>query len=233
MHSLRNVSKEGERVAVAPSPDDGRRPQTRPDVNRSENPEGLLLTTDERANLVGLKFLDGQSSDCSIVESMTGVGGPFEPAIDRVPGDSLDARNGGLVQAFDAEGGDFVEGRATMLESMVRRPGVGAEGLAASPASVPTTPSPFRPVEAVTDDSSGSGISRQRAFPVYAAETLHCSWTGRPQDWWPGIEPQIVAGTGVTVGPPTVDDVSTGAIAAPTCAGQEAGRSWRPGPGGS
>ena len=108
---------------------------------RHARPDGLELTTDERANLVGLNLLDGQSSDRSIVESMAGVGGPFEPAIDRVPGDSLDARNGGLVQAFDAEGSDFVEGRATMLDSMIRGAGVGAEGLAASPASVSTTPS--------------------------------------------------------------------------------------------
>ena len=140
---------------------------------------------------------------------MTRVGGPFEPAIDRVPANSFCARNGGLVQAFDAEGGDLIEGRATMLDSMVRRPGVGAEGLAASLATVATTPSPFRPVRAVTDDSSGSGISRQRTVPVCAAETLHCSWTGRQQDWSPGIEPQILAGTGVTIGPPTVDDGST------------------------
>jgi hypothetical protein len=116
---------------------------------------------------------------------MTRVGGPFEPAIDGIPGDLLDASNGGLVQAFDAEGGDLVEGRATMLESMVRRPGVGAEGLTASLASVSTTPSAFRSVEAVTHDPSGSGFSRQWAVLVCAAETLHCSRTGRQQDWSP------------------------------------------------
>ena len=212
MHSLRNVSKEGERVAVAPSPDDGRRPQTRPHVNRSEDPDGLLLTTDERANLVGLKFLDGQSSDRSIVESMTGVGGPFEPAIDRVPGDSLDARNSGLVQAFDAEGSDFVEGRAAMLESMIRGAGVGAEGLAASPASVSTALPVLGLVEAVAHDPSRSGFSGQRASPVCTTETLHCSWTGRQQGWLPGIEPQIVAATVVTMGPPTLDGGSTAQI---------------------
>jgi hypothetical protein len=37
----------------------------------------------------------------------------------------------------------------------------------------------------VTHDSSGSGFSRQRAVLVCAAETLHCSWTGRQQDWSP------------------------------------------------
>jgi hypothetical protein len=121
----------------------------------------------------------------AIVESMTGFGGSFEPAIDRIPGDSLDASNGGLVQAFDAEGGNLAEGRATMLESMVRRRSAHAEGLAASLAPVSTTPPPFRPVEAVADDPSGSGLSQQWAFPVCAAETLHCSWTGRQQGWSP------------------------------------------------
>ena len=89
---------------------------------------------------------------------MTRVGGPFEPAIDRIPGDSLDSCDGGLVKAFDAEGGDLVEGRAAMLQSMVRRPGVGAESLAASPASVSTALSELGLVEAVADDPSGSGF---------------------------------------------------------------------------
>jgi hypothetical protein len=123
-----------------------------------------------------LKLLDGQSCDFAIVELMTRFGGPCEPAINRIPGDSLDASDSGLVQAFDAEGGNLVEGRATMLEPMVRRLGGRAEGLAASPASVSTTPSPFRPVEAVADDSSRSGFSGRRASTVCATEVLHCSW---------------------------------------------------------
>jgi hypothetical protein len=67
---------------------------------------------------------------------MTRVGDPFEPAIDGIPGDLFDARDGGLVQAFDAESGNVIEGRAAMLQSMIRRPGVRAEGLTASLASV-------------------------------------------------------------------------------------------------
>jgi hypothetical protein len=128
-----------------------------------------LLATDDGTNLVSLQFLHSQARDPSRVESMTRFGGPFEPAIDGIPGDLLDARNGGLVPAFDTEGGDLVEGRATILESMVRRRGRRAEGLAASPAAVATTPPPFRPVEAVTHDSSGSGFSRQWAVLVCAS----------------------------------------------------------------
>jgi hypothetical protein len=104
---------------------------------------------------------------------MTRVGGAFEPAIDGIPADLLDTSDRRLIQAFDAEDGDLVEGRATMFESLVRRPGVGAEGLTASLASVSTTPSPFCPVEAVTHDSSGSGFPCQRAVLVCATVTLH------------------------------------------------------------
>jgi hypothetical protein len=44
----------------------------------------------------------------------------FEPASDCIPGNLLYSGDCGLVQALDAQGGNFVEGRATMLESMVR-----------------------------------------------------------------------------------------------------------------
>ena len=56
-----------------------------------------------------------------------------------IPGDLLYPSNRGLVQALDAEGGDLIEGRATMLESMVWRTGVRAECLSATPAPVWTT----------------------------------------------------------------------------------------------
>ena len=56
----------------------------------------------------------------------------------------------------------------------------GAEGLAASPASVSTTLPELGLVEAVADDLSRSGFSGRRTFPVCATETLHCCWTGQP-----------------------------------------------------
>ena len=57
---------------------------------------------------------------------------------------------------------------------MVGRAGIRAESLAASAATISTAPPPFGFVESVADDVSGTGFSRQRAFPVWAAETLHC-----------------------------------------------------------
>ena len=78
---------------------------------------------------------------------MTRFGGPCEPAINRIPGDSLDASNGGLVQAFDAEGGNLVEGRATMLEAVIDRATVPAEGLAAPGASETASAAPPGTIE--------------------------------------------------------------------------------------
>jgi hypothetical protein len=43
----------------------------------------------------------------------------FEPSIDGIPGDLLYSSDGRLVEALDAECGDFVESRTTMLESMM------------------------------------------------------------------------------------------------------------------
>jgi hypothetical protein len=45
------------------------------------------------------------------------------PAMDRIPGDALDSSDGRLVQTLDTEGGDFIKGGATVLESIIRRPG--------------------------------------------------------------------------------------------------------------
>ena len=55
-----------------------------------------------------------------------------------IPGDLLYPSNRGLVQALDPEGGDLIEGRAMMLESMVWRTGVRAECLPTTSAPVST-----------------------------------------------------------------------------------------------
>jgi hypothetical protein len=121
VHSADYVLKESERVLEASSPCDSRRPEPRPDVNRGEDPDRVFLAADDRANLVYLKLLDGEGSYFSIVEPTTDLGGLFEPASDGIPGNSLYSSNHGLVQALDAERGDFVEGRATVLETIVWR----------------------------------------------------------------------------------------------------------------
>jgi len=91
-----------------------------------------------------------------------------------ISGDSLYPSYRGLAQAFDAESGYFIESGATMLKPMVWRAGVRAERLTAGTATISTTPPAVGSVESVADDVSGAGFSRQRALPVWAAETLHC-----------------------------------------------------------
>jgi hypothetical protein len=64
-----------------------------------------------------------------------------------------------------------------VLESMLGRAGIGAECLAASAATISTTPPPLGFVESVANDVSGPDYSRVGASPVWTAETLHCFWT--------------------------------------------------------
>jgi hypothetical protein len=85
----------------------------------------------------------------------------FPPVMNSIPGDSLYTSYSRFVQALDAERGDLIESRATVLEPMVGCAGIRAECLSASPASVATTLSPLGFVESVANDVSGSGFSRQ------------------------------------------------------------------------
>ena len=63
LHARRDVAHERPRVSVASPPDDGRRPETRPHLNRRKNPRGPRLPTDERADLVGLKLFDDEAGN--------------------------------------------------------------------------------------------------------------------------------------------------------------------------
>jgi hypothetical protein len=51
IHSAGYVLKESERVSVASSPYDSRRPKPRPDVNRGEDPDRVFLAADDCPNL--------------------------------------------------------------------------------------------------------------------------------------------------------------------------------------
>ncbi len=90
-----------------------------------------------------------------------------------IPGDALYPSDRRLVQTLDAESGDVIKGRATMLESMVWRGGVRAERLTASP-TPESTPFPrLGCIETKADDAPGTGFSRQLTAPIWARETLH------------------------------------------------------------
>ena len=154
IHPVRNVSKQVQCVAVASFADHCRRPKPRPDVDHDEDPDRLLLASDDRSDLIGLKFYRREPSYFSIIEPTTPGGCSFQPTMNRIPGDSLDSSDGGLVQAFDTERGDFIKGRATVLESIIRCAGCRAECLPTSLALVATTLSPPGLVEAMANDGS-------------------------------------------------------------------------------
>src|SRR5437773_515862 len=89
IHSAGDVPEEGECVSIASSSHDRRRPKPRPDLDRGEDPDGLFLATDDRTNLVCLKFSDGVSGCLSIVEAATRACSPLQPAMNGIPRDSL------------------------------------------------------------------------------------------------------------------------------------------------
>ncbi len=90
-----------------------------------------------------------------------------------IPGDALYPSDGRLVQALNAESCDFIKGRATVLESVVRCAGVGAKRPSTSPTPESTPFPQLGYVEAEADDAPGTGFSRQLTAPIWARETLH------------------------------------------------------------
>ena len=90
-----------------------------------------------------------------MTEATTPDSRSFQPTMDRVPSNSLDPSDGGLVQTFNTEGGDLIKGASPVLESMIRCPDCRAERLPASRATVATALSPSSRVEAMANDGSG------------------------------------------------------------------------------
>ena len=84
IHPAGNILKQSPRVSIAPSSDHRRRPKSRPDLQRSEDPDRLILATDDRSDLVCLELRDLQSRGPSVVKSTTRISCPFQPAIDRI-----------------------------------------------------------------------------------------------------------------------------------------------------
>ena len=103
VRSFSNIPKQGQRVFVAASADDSRRPKSGPNLDGCEDPGRLLFSLDDRSDLVGLKFR-GPKPGCSlIVEATAAVARFFQPAVDRIPADALNAGDSRFVQPFDAE----------------------------------------------------------------------------------------------------------------------------------
>ena len=61
-HTAGDIPEEGQRVSMASSSHDCRRPKPRPYLDCCKDPERLMLVVDDGANLIGLKLTDGVSA---------------------------------------------------------------------------------------------------------------------------------------------------------------------------
>ncbi len=175
IHPVGNVAQEGESIPVASSPADGRRPEPRPDFDRDEDPSRLLLAAGERANLIGLKFVDGESDDRPAVEPTTSVGGQPEPASDSVSGNPFEPSNRGNADTLDSERRDRIEGTASMAKTVVGGALGRRERLSAPDAPVSATFPRPRSVESMAHDAPGID-SPTSTFGVQTTEVLHFAW---------------------------------------------------------
>ena len=175
-HARRDVTNERQGVPVAASPDDGRRPKTRPDLNRREHPRRPGLPPGERADLVGLQLFGDEAGRPPVAKSATHRGNPLEPAGHGVPGQPFDPGDRRPTDTLNAQRDDRVERRPAMLEAVIGGTFRRRERLAASHAAV-AAPFPGRgSVESVADDVAGPGVSVQRTLGIETAWFLHCAW---------------------------------------------------------
>jgi hypothetical protein len=100
-----------------------------------------------------LKLYRGKLSYFSITEATTPAGCSFQPTMDRIPGNSLDPSDGGLIQTLDTEKG-FIKGGAPVLETIIRCSGSRAETSCRKSRTVAATLSPSCLVEAMSKDLS-------------------------------------------------------------------------------
>ncbi len=160
-HAADAISKQPQRVSVAPSPNNSGRPETRSYLDRNKDPHGMVFSADHGPHFVGLQLCDLNPSDPSIVESTTQNSGFLQPAIHRVPSNLLDSGNRRFVHSLDAQSGDFIEGSSPMLEAVIDRAPVPAESPAAHLASEPTALAPAGWVKTKTNDHSPRGFRSQ------------------------------------------------------------------------
>jgi len=129
------------------------------------------------AELVCLKFYNGESCYFLIVEPTTRVSCLFEPASDGVPGNLLNSGNRGFVHTLDAESSDFIEGSSAMLEAVIDCAPILAESPATAFTAEPLTFSPASRVETGTNDHFRSGFGLRGTFRIRTTETFHGYWT--------------------------------------------------------
>ena len=181
-HPRRDVAHQRQGVPVAASPNDGRRPETRPDLNRREHPRRPPLPPRARADLVGLQLCGDEAGGPAAAKLATHGSGPLEPAGDGVPGQPFDPRDRGDIDALDAQRDDRVERCSTVLETVVGGAFRRRKRLSAPDAPVATPFSSRGSVESVADNVSGRDVSVQRARGIETAGFLHGAWASSTRE---------------------------------------------------
>jgi len=93
-YSGENILEEGERVAIGPLTNDRRRPETRPYLDGSEDPNRWMpIAADHRADLLNLQFTNADLGNHSMVESTTRHSSFLQPAIHGIPSNLMDSAN--------------------------------------------------------------------------------------------------------------------------------------------
>ncbi len=106
---ISDASDESSGVPIRAPPNESRRPEPGPDVDAREHPRLLLAALNERVQLVELKIDKVVPAQVPRVEAASDCRGQLQPASNRVSGEALETRNGGLVDALDVQGRDAVE----------------------------------------------------------------------------------------------------------------------------
>ena len=175
-HARCDVANKCQGVAVAAASDDGRRPETRPHLNRREHPRWPGLSPRERADLVGLQLSGDEAGRPPVAKSATHRGGPLEPAGDGIPGQSFGPGDRRQTDTLHAQRDDRVERRSAMLEPVVGRTLCRRERLSAPHAPVATPFSGRGSVESVADDACGLDVSVEGTRGIETAWFLHGAW---------------------------------------------------------
>ena len=183
-HARRDVAHERQGVPVAASSDDGRRPETRPNLNRREHPRRPGLSPRERPDLVGLQLCGDEAGGPAVVKSTTHRSGPLEPAGDGLPGQPFGPGDRRQTDPLNAQRDDRVERRSAMLEAVIGGAFRRRKRLAASDAPVATPFSGRGSVESVADDASGRDVSLQRTRGIETAWFLHGAWALSTRVLW-------------------------------------------------
>ena len=129
-------------------------------------PDHPFLCANKGSNLVGLKFMDNETSQHSIVEPGSVCGRRFKPTGDCAPSHPLDSSHRRDRNAVDTHVYDFIEQRSGLVQPIVR-PTIGGGERSVALFTTVASPSALRcEVEGVADDVAFAELSLEAAIGV-------------------------------------------------------------------